>query len=401
MAVMPLYLFASTQLPRAIALLVSAAYLMYAPLHGAQFYDFHWLPLATFFHFWLFYALATRRNALAVLAVLVLFVLREDVAPGVAVLGAFLLLTGARPRAGTWLLCSGALWTVVNKFVLMPLAGPWWFTEMYKGLRPAGDTGWAGIATTLVGNPLYVLTTMLGARKLEYTLHLLAPLAFLPLRRAWLLLLLVPGVLFTVLTTWDAAFSMYYQYTTHWVPFMFGASVLALRAIGADGGRVPRAAACAALAGGVLAHSAVFGVLISPTTFVGGGGVRPSYTMSPAEQYRYAELRRLIAMIPQNASVTSTDIEAPHVSNRRDLYAVAQDVSKGDFVLVNLESLDLARTRTNLAVVLADPAYGLLAEGYHGKLLLFQRGHSSPRSAEAKRRVATAPRVVPGTPPLL
>jgi hypothetical protein len=328
-----------------------------------------------------------------------LFLLREDVAPGLAVIGAFLLFSGAKPRAGAWLMASGVLWTLVNKFVLMPLAGPWWFAEMYKGLSPSGDPGWAGIATTLVGNPLYVLTTLLTARKLEYALHLLAPVAFLPLRRSWLLPLLLPGVLFTILTTWDAAFSIWYQYTTHWIPYVFGASVLALASIAERVGERRRAAACFALCLGVVAHSAVFGAVLAPSGFLGGGGVRPSYTMSPREQLRYRELRRLVAMIPATASVTSTDIEAPHVSNRRDVFAVAQDTSRGDYVLVNLESLDLARTRANLAIVLADPAYGLLADGYGGKLLLFKRGQVSPRTAEAKRRIATAKRVVPGTAP--
>jgi hypothetical protein len=143
----------------------------------------------------------------------------------------------------------------------------------------------------------------------------------------------------------------------------------------------------------------VFGAVLDPAGFLGGGGVRPSYTMTPREAQRYRELRRLIAMIPAAASVTSTDIEAPHVSNRRDIYAVAQDVSKGDYLLVNLESLDLARTRANLSLVLGDPAYGLLADGYGGKLLLFKRGQVSPRTAEAKRRILTAKRHVPGTLP--
>lgn len=396
-AAVPLYLFAATQLPRAIALLLALAYLVYAPLHGAQFYDFHWLPLAIFFHFWLYYALATDRRWLAIASVLVLFLLREDVAPGVAVVGALLLFSGAKPRAGAWLMLSGVLWTLVNKFVLMPLAGPWWFAEMYKGLSPTGAPGWAGIATTLVGNPLYALTTLLTARKLEYTLHLLVPIAFLPLRRAWLLPLLLPGVVFTVLTTWDAAFSIWYQYTSHWIPYVFGASVLALAAIGERSGNARRAA-CLALCAGVFAHSAVFGALLEPSGFLGGGGVRPSYTMTSSEAKRYRELQRLIAMIPPGASVTSTDIEAPHVSNRRDIFAVAQDVSKGDYLLVNVESLDLARTRVNLSLVLSDPAYGLLADGNDGKLFLFKRGQVSPRTAEAKRRILIAKRHVPGMP---
>ena len=63
-AAVPLYLFASTRLPRPSAAVVAIAYLMFAPLHGPNFYDFHWIPLAMFFHFWLYYAIANRKHVL-------------------------------------------------------------------------------------------------------------------------------------------------------------------------------------------------------------------------------------------------------------------------------------------------------------------------------------------------
>ncbi|MES1165948.1 MAG: DUF2079 domain-containing protein, partial [Verrucomicrobiota bacterium] len=42
-AAVPLYLFASSRLPRAVAAVIALAYLMFAPLHGPNFYDFHWI----------------------------------------------------------------------------------------------------------------------------------------------------------------------------------------------------------------------------------------------------------------------------------------------------------------------------------------------------------------------
>ena len=39
---------------RPVAVTVAFAYLMFAPLHGPNFYDFHWMPLAVFFHFLLY-----------------------------------------------------------------------------------------------------------------------------------------------------------------------------------------------------------------------------------------------------------------------------------------------------------------------------------------------------------
>lgn len=41
LAAIPLFLFASTQIPRGAAVIVAFAYLLYAPLHGPNFFDFH------------------------------------------------------------------------------------------------------------------------------------------------------------------------------------------------------------------------------------------------------------------------------------------------------------------------------------------------------------------------
>lgn len=385
LAAVPLYLFAVQLLAPGAALVVALAYLFYAPLHGAEFYDFHWLTLAVFFHFSLFYALAARRLAIGVASVLVLYALREDIAPGVAIVGLFLISVGERVAAGAVLAVVSILWTVTNKFVLMPLAGPWWFVRMYDSLVPPGEKDWSGVARTLLSNPTYVATTLLQEPKLEYVLHLLAPLAFLPLRRLAFWTLLIPGVLFTVLTNWSPAFSIRFQYTAHWIAYLFAAVVLALHVLqSTDVRRFPPAVL--ALSVGVLVHSFVFGVVFVPDSFV-ADPVKPSWVMTAAERARYGELRRIIALVPDDASVTSTDIEAPHLSNRLDVYAAAQDDTRGQFVLVNTESLGIARTRQNLARVLSDPDYGLVAAGYDGRFLLFRRGQRSAGTREAKARI--------------
>src|SRR5439155_6913230 len=42
----PLYLFAVRRLPPLYAAIVAVCYLLYPPLHGANFYDFHFQPIA-------------------------------------------------------------------------------------------------------------------------------------------------------------------------------------------------------------------------------------------------------------------------------------------------------------------------------------------------------------------
>src|SRR5262249_59606812 len=42
----PLYYFAARRLPRPAAMLLAVAYVFYAPMHGANYYDIHFQPFA-------------------------------------------------------------------------------------------------------------------------------------------------------------------------------------------------------------------------------------------------------------------------------------------------------------------------------------------------------------------
>ena len=237
-AVIPLYLFARTMLTAWPSVVLVLAYVLFAPLHGAQFYDFHWLPLGVFFYFWLFYAIASRKKRLTVLLVLLLFALREDIAVGMACLGTFLFVTGLRVRMGITLASTAVVWFVINKFVIMPWAGPWWFDVMYNELFADGKSGYGNVVKTLISNPFYAFSTFVRGPKLAYALHMLAPLVFLPVRRLAFWLLLVPGSVFTLMTTgyWPTL-AISFQYTTHWVPFLFACAAMSLFLIreGRDG----------------------------------------------------------------------------------------------------------------------------------------------------------------------
>ena len=200
-AAIPLYGFAKTQLPRWSAALVSVAYLLYAPLHGLNFYDFHYLPVCIFFLFCLFWALSTNRTMLVWVLWAICVSIREDVPVGLATLGVFLVFSGYRVRTGVWMTVLSLISFVLIKFVIMRMAGSWWFANLYNDLMPQGARNYGGVVMTLLTNPAYVVSTLITEEKLTYALHLLVPLVFLPLRRWTYLWLLFAGFFFTLLTT--------------------------------------------------------------------------------------------------------------------------------------------------------------------------------------------------------
>jgi len=257
----PLYRFAARRLPRWIAVTLALAYLLFAPMHSANFFDFHMQPVAAGIILWMIDLFDERRYKTFAVLFLVALGCREDISVGLTVFGVFLVLTGHRVRAGALVAALAATYFVVMRFIVMPSFGQWGFEGIYKDLFPANDHSFAGVIATLISNPLYVFKTILTTDKLRYALQILVPLAFLPLRRPYLWLLLAPGSLFTILTTeYPPTTQINYQYSGHFIPYIFTAAVLALAAYGdTPEGRRRQTAAILAVALGTLLTTAHWG----------------------------------------------------------------------------------------------------------------------------------------------
>ena len=380
LAAIPLYFFACTQLPRSLAAAIACVYVFYAPMHGANYYDFHWMPQSMLFFFWIFYAIATNKRLAIVLLTMVICSIREDAAFGLIATGIFLVIIGYRPLLGAALTGVSVAWFVLVKFVIMPWAGPWWFADIYKDLVAADESGYGSVVKTILINPNYFIRQLLNETKATYTLHLLAPLAFLSVRHPALWVLMLPGFAVTLMTTGYApTTSITFQYVTHWVPFLFGAAVIALRMRGERLGLAAARASVVALCFGVLCHSYVFGSIFQHNTFVGGFS-RVQFTMSKEERQRYDDLREIAAKIPKDVSVAATELEIPHVSTRLDAFTLKVTAGDADYLLIARSHFDDdARRRVREAAVEAD--YGLVAK--KNDFYLLRRNYTSPETASA------------------
>jgi uncharacterized membrane protein len=378
-AALPLYLFARSQIPRWSAVVVALAYLLYAPVHGPNFYDYHELPVALPFHFTLYWLIATNRLKWAALVVPILWAHREDMAVGLTVLGVFLALAGYRVRFGIGLAAASLLWFILIKFVIMPAAGSWWFADIYKELQPPGVGGYGGVVQTVLVNPGYFFSTLLREEKLLYFLHLFAPLVFLPARRWLLLLLAMPGFFFTLMTTaYPPTVSIAFQYTTHWIPYLFAATVIALRLLGQEFGAERRQAAVCALLLAVTAHSTVFGAVFQRNTFV-GGFLPVSFVESEQDKRDYEGLRELAALIPESASVAATEQEVPHVAARTDVFTLKEQHGDATYLLVRRDGV---MSQSVLSDAFERNDYGLLGR-YDKVFYLFRKHHESKDTQQA------------------
>ena len=190
----PLYRFTARRLPRSYAVIIVFVYLLYPPMHGMQFYDFHMQPIASTFVLFVIDLVDDRRYWLCALAFIIALGCREDISVGLAILGAFLAMSGHRVRPGLLMAFGGTAYFVLMRFIIMPSFGGWGFHDMYKDLLPVGAHSFGGIIATLVSNPMYTYVTLATSEKLRYMLQILLPVALLPVRRSYPRRLHRPGI---------------------------------------------------------------------------------------------------------------------------------------------------------------------------------------------------------------
>jgi uncharacterized membrane protein len=333
---LPLYRLASRRLPRPAAMVLALAYLLYAPMHEANYYDIHFQPFALPFTLMVLDALDAGRPILFAISLVLAIGCREDVPIGFVVLGVYLLFTGRRTRMALGMTVFAVVYFVVVKMIVMPHFGSWWFNEFYKELYPAGESTYGGIVKTLLSNPSYVFKTFITTEKLVFVLLVLTPLAFLPLRRGLLWMSVLPGIPFTILTTayWPTV-SISFQYVLIYVPFIFAATVLALAALRDPARGSPKLwGALGSIALATFLTTRVWGGMPPGDKFRGGFREIPAFRpVSTEEKQKARDIAELAAKIPSAASISVSETEHPHVSNRLDVMALRASYQGVDYIL--------------------------------------------------------------------
>jgi uncharacterized membrane protein len=336
----PVYFFAAKRLHPYYAALIAVAYLLFPPLHGANFYDFHFQPIASTFVLFTIWLVDLRRWFWASLTFVIALSCREDISVGLTFFGIYLVLSRHRPLAGALIAVVAALYFVVIRFHVMAAFGPGWFSDIYKDLypKPNGPNTYGGVMQTLATNPTFVFHTLLTPDKLRYFLQILAPVAFLPLRRAYLLPALIPGAMFTLLTTaYGPTTDIGFQYSGHFTPYLFMASSVALASCVAHD-RLKARATVATVALATFLCTRYWGAVPPNPSFRGGFSVISFATPTPADRIKKRDLATLLAMIPEGATFAVSEQELPHASGRRNVFSLRDGTGEMQYLLYGVNS---------------------------------------------------------------
>lgn len=370
----PLFLFARRRLPELWALALAFSYLAYYPLHGANFYEMKEPTTAASIALACIWAIDGRRYVLGSVFFLWALIMREDMPIPLAVVGTCFLLSGARPRAGLIMAVVAAAWFVLLRFRLMEDVGSWWFPNMYEDLWAPPERGFRSVLKTLVSNPTYTLRHIFIEKKFWYLMHLMVPLAFLPVRRWWGWAALVPGAILTLLVTdYEPPIMFSFQYVMYWAPYCFIAATLILSSMRKELGGIHRArGALAALCLSTLALSFNFGAFSRRDGALSAGYHKITFSFTEKERKTLADVRRLVASIPAKASVASTEKVGAHLSSRYAFYTLRRGVHGAEYIVARKSELRLDRTKESVKKALVSGEYGLV--GRFGDFCVFKKG---------------------------
>ena len=410
----PLYFFAKRVLNvRTTAVVFSLVYLLYPPLQGINWFDFHLQSFLPLFFFCTIYFLSKEEWFQYFGCLFLSLMVAENVPVFVLFIAVYCfwlfrkqVVDSVRKRA------------IVDKRILIPLLTAilaifWWFLahwiqQTYFPINPAysqlykATDNWSvlGIQGDPVTLPLYVLLNIGKSvnalsydfyLKLLYVILLFGPLLFLSFRS------LITGItLAWLVPAFLSNYSPYYiigtQYPAYIVAFIFIGAVYGIKKSASS----PRFPSLSFHTKSLLLTGFLFALVISPlspiTQVINNNATSFADYYPPSITEHDKTLQAIVNMVPRNASILTQSNIFPHFSNRLNAYAypvevilnrappdamdayLTEIVQKSDFILADTTS-DPSASTAIIAKADAVGGYGtyavadgiyLLKKGFQG-----------------------------------
>ena len=124
------------------------------------------------------------------------------------------------------------------------------------------------------------------------------------------------------------------------------------------------------------------GALFQHNSFVGGFR-QVQFHLTDEDRKRHNALYELIAMIPPDASVAATEMEAPRVSARRFCFTMRVGHDDADFLLISLDEARAPGTKETTRAAIDSGKYGFVA--VRERFVLWKRGYSQANNARGMK----------------
>ena len=318
----PMYLLARRHLGAGGGRVFALAYLLHPSVHANALWDFHPLSFAAPLLVTLvLYGERRRLHPMFVASVVMLLMLREEMAFVLVAFAVSLALGGKIRRAAGLVGASVAFLVVLN----LAMGQTSSHISRYADIAARGGGGLSGMVLAVVFDPAFVLGYALAYSKVVYVgmqaAAVLGLAAFA--RRAWPMLAL--AIAFSLLATSRHVYNPYFHYSTMLYPVVLawaplGASRLAAWKWSRVSLRGRRRAVLAAVACASVLTSLTYGGLLENEVFRAGFRA-PRRELSEASLERLAWLEAQLQAIPTQTPIAVTGRIGPHAATRPRVYA--------------------------------------------------------------------------------
>lgn len=313
---------------RHLALGVAAVYLLYPPLERMMMHDFHAVALATTFLLFAYWYLMKDRPLHFMVFGILAGLTKEQIWVTVGFMSLYMAFRNRRWRFGIVLAAVSFALFYYLFWVAIPAAAPSGRHFAISYLSDFGDRQNA-ILKNIVIHPWHVVETVFKPDRLWYYVQLLLPVAFLPLGAPLVLFFSTPSLIINILSNNNLMRVIDYQYTSDITPFIFIASVFALRKLMA----VIRKPGARKVLFTVLA---VFVAVASVAWGEQPGGLssRMSYFLTPPSDKK--SMLEVVRRIGPMYTVSATNNMGAQFSERQYLYTFPIYAMEADYAVVML-----------------------------------------------------------------
>jgi uncharacterized membrane protein len=228
----------------------------------------------------------------------------------IGALGLWYALARGRRREGLVIAALGTAWTFVALYVVVPAFSGG--ESAYFGLYESVGGSPAGILRTAVTDPRAIVTALVGLNEALYVFLLSAPLAGLFVLSPGMTLVALPQLVVNALADPEGPTDPRHHYIAAIIPFLFAGAAMGLARLSP-----PRRTTAAGLALGLSVLLSLvlgpWGVLVEPVPI--------RYELQAPASHADA-LRHAVAVVPDEAAVSSSNKVGSHLAARRHHFTI-------------------------------------------------------------------------------
>jgi uncharacterized membrane protein len=359
----PLYLLARRLLPRGIERLIwILAYVLSAPLAFITLYDFHEVGLAVLPLGFAMYFLVTRRTIPLLLALLVAFTVKEEMALIGIGFGVALAFQRRWWIAAIVAVGSAAVFVVTLKLIIPAFAdAPYQYIGRYASLGGSE----LEIARTVLLDPLRALAVLGSGEvgsKVVFVLSLFGPGLLLAFRSRWAVIPSLVPLGYLMLSDYGGEHTLHNQYGAPIIPLALGASIIGFaRTSPRWRPRLVVATVTVTVFLSVSFGGWPFSRDFENAYLRGNPDRAPSGTPLYLREPRYDALLAAVRAIATNAPIVSTDFWVTQVGERRFNYHLAGlEVCDARYAILDYADPSMNRDLARFAAARA----AMLAKGF-------------------------------------